>query len=153
MRVLLLLALSLAACREQKVVATRDPAPDVTPPPLPPPRGILRHACNPFGGEAYEISIGEGVTCESKPSTRLDVYVVRGPPSDAGTTRWVFGTNVDNGHATSFVGGKPAGGELIGSVILTMGNAITTEIDLGDGARRIRENVTLHMCPGGPHCE
>lgn len=153
MRGIVLTVLVLTACREQTVVATRDPAPDAMPPPLPPTRGVLRHACTPFGGEAYEIVIGEGVSCELNPPTRLDVYVYRHAPSDAGTLRWVFGTNVDNGHASHFVGGKPAGGELIGSVTLTMGNSITTEIDLGDGAERIRETATLLMCPGKPRCE
>lgn len=153
MRALLLLALSLAACREQKVVATRDPTPDVTPPPPTAAKGIVRHACAPFGGDAYEIVIGDGVSCEQDPSTRLDVYVYRAASSDAGTMRWVFGTNVDNGHATHFVGGKPAGGEWIGSVTLTIDASVTTQIDLGDGTRRIRESVTLLMCPGKPRCD
>lgn len=153
MRALLLSVLVVGCSRPTEVVAKPDPAPSVKPKPTPS-KGVLLRSCAPWDGPALEFRLGDGVSCDNPQASYLRVTLYRNLPIAQGKTgRWVFGTNIDNGHATRIVAGKLE--ELIGSVTLTheSDEKYRVELDLStakDG--RIQETIELTLCPGTPLC-
>lgn len=149
-----LIAFMFVGCsRPTDVVAKADPTPVVKPAPTPG-KGVIRRSCAPWDGPALEVLIGDGVSCTAKPASYFRLNVYHNLPLPLGETRrWLYGTNVDNGHATRIV----AGGfeEWIGSLSLTheSGEKYRAELNLtGPKKEHLEESVDLTLCPGTPMC-
>lgn len=149
-----LVFVSAAACREHPAEVRPDPTPS-KPKPVEPVEGVLVHTCAPWDGAAYAIVVGGSCTAMTI-TDGLRVTVYRDLPREPGTqAEWTFGTNVDNGRANRFVGGKLAS-ELIGKVSLVHAKDGTwsAQWNLTDGktGERLEQRVKLTECPGRPLC-